>query len=253
VFTQPNDPAGDLARGMRRIFRRFRALLRARADRRLLFPQVRGALAVLEAPLGAARDWHVHLNVILVHKGFLDWGAVRRRWHWNVEFRQLPRAPGAVGAALTELIKYAVAATVAKSAAHAAEGKTRAPPMLEWTGAELEEWLLAFHRFRRTRAYGCLYGLGKPEAETLGPIVWLGSKRLVGGRYVLECPLLGSIPEDKFPSKDPRERWKLFRHWFASLGDIDMRDLSDPIPTLNDTLEALEQWERENSATAEAP
>lgn len=231
VFTMPNFMAGKLREGMEAIFRRFKNLLRARRpDGELVFPQIKGALTVLEAPLGAARDWNVHLNVILATQGFLDWKALRAAWHWNVELRRLPSAPGAIGGALTELIKYAVAATVAKSEEHAnrrrqfvngdnyeekntanQERTYFAPPMLEWTPRELAEWLEAMHGFRRTRSYGVLYGLKEPEAEEVGPIAWLGTVRLEPGGYVHRLALLDSIPEDKSqPGATRRDAWAAF-------------------------------------------
>jgi len=144
VFTMPNFAPGKLRDGMVAVERRFKALLPK-------FPQIKGALTVLEAPLGARRDWNVHLNVIFASEGFVDWGKLRAAWHWNVEFKQLSNAPGAIGTALAELIKYAVAATAEKSMEHAENGRSRAPAMLEWSGCELAEWLAAMHGFRGTR------------------------------------------------------------------------------------------------------
>jgi hypothetical protein len=141
-------------------------------------------------------------------KGFLDFGRVRAQWFHNVEMRWVPDAPGAFESAFAELIKYPVVATVAKSAEHAAEGKTRAPPMLEWTGEELIEWVNAMRGFRRTRAYGAFYGLQEPEPEEVGPIVWVGTVSMRGGRYVCRLPLLDSIPEDKFSGLSAAERWQ---------------------------------------------
>jgi len=208
VFTMPNSAAGDLRKGMAAIYRRFRNLLRAKnSDGELVFPQIKGALTVLEAPLGRERDWNVHLNVILPVKGFLDFGELRKHWHWNVECRWISDAPGAFESAFAELIKYAVAATVAKSAEHLVDGKSTAPPMLEWKPDELLEWLRAMHGFRRTRSYGAFYGLEKPEAEDLGPIVWIGTVNMHGGRYVHRLALLDSIPEDKFSGQTWAERW----------------------------------------------
>jgi hypothetical protein len=264
VFTSPNVPLGRLRAEMVGIFTRFkRIVLDPEA-----FPQISGALAVLEAPLSRDREWNVHLNVILVTRPrqFLDWGKLRRLWHWQVHLKSLPTNPGAVGAALTELIKYAVAATSSKSfdktrevnrvsnrqsreapapvidatyrdgsfgdtrsaaeatheGRHAAVAATdcgrshpdrdarrshghdarqvrsaSAPPMTEWEDPELLEWLRAMHGFRRTRAYGVLYGLETPEPEPLGQVVWLGSVSLVRGRYGVRCRLLDLIQEDK--------------------------------------------------------
>jgi len=219
VFTTPNAAAGGLRKEMRSINRRFRSLI-LKSDQ---FPEIKGALCVLEAPLGGSRDWNVHLNVILVVKGFLDYGKLRRIWHWDVHAQKLAVGPGVVRGALCELIKYAVAATVAKSADKAVCGdqagegdagsisargpggpggaasppRVSAPPMLEWTGAELLEWLLAMRGFRRTRTYGCLFRLKRPKAEDLGQIVWLGRVDYAGGGYRLSSRLLDSIPEDK--------------------------------------------------------
>jgi len=207
VLTTPNAPAGGLRKEMVSICRRFRnTILKARyPDGSLVFPEVKGALCVLEAPLGSTRDWNVHLNVILVVKGFLDYEKLHRKWYWNLEARKLSAGPGVVKGALTELIKYAVAATVAKSAqkAEAAtrlrDGRERVPPppMLEWTGAELLEWLRAMRGFRRTRTYGCLFRLKKPKAEDLGQIIWLGPIANDGTRYRASAALLESITEDK--------------------------------------------------------
>jgi hypothetical protein len=236
VFTTPNAEPGKLRQEMKAIYRRFRKLLPK-------FPQIKGALCVLEAPLGQARDWNVHLNVIFVSRGFVNWGELRAAWHWNMEIRRLPKAPGAIAGALAELIKYAVAATVSKSqekaerydssrgcnCRHSSEdlaapiythnsgtasatvsGALRpryAPPMLEWTGPEFTEWLEAFHGFRRTRTYGALYRLPDPESD-VGPVVWIGQVRMQHGRYVHSVPLLDSIPEDKSLHLSPLERFK---------------------------------------------
>lgn len=198
VFTTPNVAAGGLRQEMVRICKRFRSLILKSGN----FPEVQGAVCVLEAPLGGARDWNVHLNVLLVVKGFLDYEKLRRHWWYNVHARKLAEAPGVVKGALTELIKYAVAATVAKSAEKAAAEEAGAarvppPPMLEWTGAELLEWLRAMRGFRRTRTYGCLFRLKKPEAEDLGQVIWLGTGHYDGREYRKRSALLDSITEDK--------------------------------------------------------
>jgi hypothetical protein len=187
-------------------------------------------VSVLEAPLGESRDWHVHLNVILVVRGFLNWGQLRERWRWHLNVQKIAAAPGAIGAALTELIKYAVSATVAKSADHAHRGKSRAPPMLEWTPAELVEWLRAMHGFRRTRSYGALYGLKKPEADDVGPIAWIGRVTLQGGRYVYDCPLLRSIPEDKSHPSDRRLAWEKYYQRLKPPGPSGLQGLEDKLP-----------------------
>lgn len=206
VLTIPNAGAGDLRRGMESAFDRLKAFLASKTNSgEKKFPEIRGALAVLEAPLGQSRDWNVHLNVILVVKGFLDFGKLRAQWHWHVGgCKWIAPAPGAFEAAMAELIKYPVVAMAEKSAAHAEEG-SKAPPMLEWRPGELVEWLRAMRGFRRTRAYGALYGAKAPEAEDQGPIVWLWRVGLVAGRYVATSALLKSIPEDKSGGAPPLE------------------------------------------------
>lgn len=228
VFTLPNSAAGELREGMDAAFARLRRLLSAKdGDGDARFPQIKGAVAVLEAPLGRSRDWNVHLNVILPVKGFLDFGELRKQWHWNVEMRWIPDAPGAFQGAFAELIKYAVAATVAKSAEHAASGKSRAPPMLEWTDGELLEWLRAMKGFRRTRTYGALYGAPPLEKEDLGPILWIGTVSFSGDRYRCRLPLLGSIPEDKFTGLSATERWQALVRALAPDGLVGASSLGE--------------------------
>jgi hypothetical protein len=256
VFTTPNTGPGGLRKEMASICRRFRnSILKAKdADGSLIFPEIKGALCVLEAPLGSARDWNVHLNVILVVKGYLDYGKLRRIWHWDVEIQKLATGPGVVKGALTELIKYAVAATVAKSAEKAAaeagdgsaegadpEARRPPPPMLEWTGAELFEWLMAMRGFRRTRTYGCLYRLKRPDPDDLGQIVWLGRiDNQGGGRgYRLSSALLDSIPEDKSSGQSVIQRYISMIRGLALPGIRGAGTLGDSIP--RDALHRIEE------------
>jgi hypothetical protein len=239
VLTSPNAAPGGLRREMVAICRRFRkSILKAKhADGSLVFPEIKGALCVLEAPLGSARDWNVHLNVIFVVKGYFDYEKLRRIWHWNLEIRKLAQGPGVVRGALSELIKYAVAATVAKSAQKADlesrdEGaRPPPPPMLEWTGGELLEWLRAMRGFRRTRTYGCLFRLKKPKAEDLGQIVWLGRVDYRGGRYRLSSALLDSIPEDKSIGLSAAERWLALKKALGLAGIAGAGSLGESIPS----------------------
>lgn len=231
VFTTPNAPTGGLRKEMVSICKRFRRLLKD-------CPEMKGALCVLEAPLGGQRDWNVHLNVVVAVKGYCDYEKIRRMWHWDVHMRKLAVGPGVVRGALAEVIKYAVAATVAKSAEKAAaeeEGGAAAarippPPMLEWTGEELFEWLMAMRAFRRTRTYGCLYRLKKPKAEDLGQIVWLGSMWHEGGRYRIASALLDSIPEDKSTGLTRAERWQTLMRELKPAGIDHVVGLIDSIP-----------------------
>lgn len=229
VFTMPNFSRGDLAAGMKKICNRFRDLIKRKdADGNRVFPEIEGALTVLEAPLAWDRSWNVHLNVMLVVRGFCDYAKLRRLWHWDVQFQKLPTGDVEhLRKSFRELIKYAVQATGEKSQHHAdvyasrdanndantsTEPGTRAcaPPMLAWTGQELAEWLLAMHGFRRTRSYGCLYGAPKAEPASLDAFVWVGYVRQQNGRYVCRVRLLDSVPEDKSGVTDPRDRWEKY-------------------------------------------
>jgi hypothetical protein len=253
VFTSPNAPPGALRKEMVRICKKFRdRILKAKyPDGSLVFPEIKGALCVLEAPLGSARDWNVHLNVILVVQGYLSYEKLQHRWHWNVEADPLAVGPGVVKGALCELIKYAVAATVSKSARKAAEAATLRdgtprvppPPMLEWTGAELLEWLRAMRGFRRTRTYGCLFRLKKPKAQDLGQIVWLGRLDYGEGRYRLSSALLESIPEDKSTGLTGVAAYVAMLRGLALPGLRGAGSLGDSIPrdALHRSIEALQK------------
>jgi len=247
VLTSPNAASGGLRREMASICKRFRQVILKSGD----FPEIKGALCVLEAPLGSARDWNVHLNVLLVVQGFLDYEKLRRKWFWNLEAKKLPVGPGVVKGALTELIKYAVAATVSKSAEKAAKAATLRdgtpreppPPMLEWSGAELLEWLRAMRGFRRTRTYGCLFRLKRPEPEDLGQIIWLGPIAHDGSRYRASAALLESITEDKSLGIVGPEAYVAMLRGLALGGLRGAGSLGEQIPrdALHRSLEALQK------------
>jgi len=232
VLTAPNFGPGKLKEGMAYIHRRFRQLRKAKfPDGSLRFPEIRGALTVLEAPLGGYRDWHVHLNCILVVKGFLDYEKLRAWWHWNLHAEKLPahhdreQSRELLRGALAELIKYVVAATVAKSReknfrARDGEDRPRPPSMLEWSDAELYEFIYAMKGFRRTRSYGELYKIKKPEREELGEIIHIGQLRAIGGAIVARCALLESIPGDNFPGMSGADRWRALKK-ALSIADLE--------------------------------
>ncbi|MGH3782556.1 MAG: hypothetical protein ACRDRO_18530, partial [Pseudonocardiaceae bacterium] len=86
-----------------------------------------------------------------------------------------------------------------------------APAMLDWTGSELLEWMKAQRGFRRTRSYGCLFKVGKPEPLEAGPRTFIGNmtwRRGQGGYQIRLGPSLpiGSIPEDKSLGSGARNR-----------------------------------------------
>lgn len=174
-FTLPNYPGGRLAESQRYIFKRFRnKIMRATRKGKNKFG-IEGALVICEAPLSEARDWNVHLNVILLTRGFLSYQNLRDAWAWNTEFRQHGRFDErGMQDLFNEMVKYAVRTTPAKSIEKYIRHDTNAPPFIEWTPAEILEWFEANQNFRRTRAYGCLHGIGKPDRPDVKPRRWLG-------------------------------------------------------------------------------
>lgn len=207
VFTIPNVPAWHLGAGLDAIFNRFRReVLYARTDgrqarsirdKKRLFPELVGALAVLEAPLSAKGDWNVHLNVLMVFDGRPDWKAYREAWGANVEFRRVPA--GASDAALRELIKYPLKAVAQKSAEKARPRRDRrtgeliqaAPPTIEWHPERFVEWWRAHKGFRRTRSWGVLYAGNVPaqEPRSLDHVEWMGKMTLTPARFAATPPM----------------------------------------------------------------
>jgi hypothetical protein len=123
VFTTPNVEPGKLKRETRAIYRRFSNLLRrCKRGRVPGCASIVGAACVLEAPLSAHREWNVHLNVLLVHRGtFIDYGELRKAWHWQVHFKRVHGDAAGIAAAMREVIKYAVQTVPEKSGARAAD------------------------------------------------------------------------------------------------------------------------------------
>lgn len=114
--TAPNSPRGELAKGMRALYRRWYSLVRACKRKDRPFPIV-GAVAVMESPLGRFGDWHPHLNIIVVCDGWLDFKALRERWHWNMEMRPLDGHRSTLERAFREIIKYSCRTVSEKSLA----------------------------------------------------------------------------------------------------------------------------------------
>lgn len=168
VLTWPNAQPGTLREVQDAIWKKFNSLMRACKRSDGPFPIV-GAVAVMESPLGAQRDWHPHLNVIFVTQGFFDYKAFRVRWHWNCEIGKLQGTREAVERSFRELIKYSCRAVPEKSDDHAARVRLDrdgnelppAPAMVDWTPREFLEWWESHRRRRRTRTYRSLYGLDR--------------------------------------------------------------------------------------------
>lgn len=263
VFTDHNSRPGELRKGMRAIQKKFAALMRkCKRDNSL---PILGAYVVMEAPLGGYRDWHPHLNVFLVTRGWLDYEKLRRLWARNVEMGHVSGDEDSIAAALREMIKYAVRAVPEKSDAKAKEAESsrrrrykdrarsgdrpievlrsedgqgadaignrsaihgcdeerpHAPAMTLWTPAEWLEWWTAHKGFRRSRGYGCLYNVDKPEKESIEEFETVGTGTRDGqGRIVRRFSLLEFIPGDKsstIPLKD-----RLREHLQRLFGDPD--------------------------------
>lgn len=93
--------------------------------------------------------------------------------------------------------------------------------MVEWRGMDALEYWRAHKGFRRTRTYGRLYGLPKPEKLDLSTVRWHGTVNWGGLEkgFFLRSPLLESIPGDKsstIPLKD-----RLREHLQRLFGDPD--------------------------------
>lgn len=186
VFTMPNVPQGELHAAKRAIFAEFKNFRRK-------LPEIIGHLVIEEDPLAFDGTWHVHLNVIMLVDGYLDYDRVRLYWPWVLKLASeadMLKATRAtlkkrglktdeirddvlLVAAVKECVKYPVQAVSEKSDKAAGGwvggeyrdpvGEPCAPPMTEWPVAARAEWWRAQQGFRRVRSYGVLYGLEKPE------------------------------------------------------------------------------------------
>lgn len=228
VLTIDNAAPGGLRTRIDKLWRKWQRALKARvpnkageripkAKRAKLFPFI-GAIATLEAPLGASRTWHPHLNVIVITRGFFDWSAWWAHWGCVSDWKPIAGGPQSVAAAFRELIKYAVRAVPEKSAAKAGisdsgsgdNGDRPSPPaMVEWSASEWLEWWGAMKGRRRTRTYGELFGLNVDPEPATGSWVTIGRALWDGSRFCASFPLLESIPGDKSIRRirDRRERY----------------------------------------------
>jgi hypothetical protein len=238
VLTWPNAQRGTLREVQAALWKKFNSLMRACKRRAAPFP-IEGAVAVMESPLGHRRDWHPHLNVIFIVRGqWLDYKALRARWHWNLEIDRIRGDRVAVERSFRELVKYACRAVPEKSDEHAARVRLDrdgneippAPPLVEWTPAEFLEWYEAHRRRRRTRSYRSLYGVPKPAKLDISLATWIATGERVRsvnrggfvelGGFVERSPLLESIPGDKSTADNIRRRLK--EAWLRLLGPPDL-------------------------------
>ena len=166
VFTLPNFPDGKLRSGLLDIYRRFNRLRKKKENKKLVFHEILGSVAVVEAPRSAHGDWNVHLNALLLTDGYLGYSKLRRHWFWNVEIKRVEGNTAQIVRALKEIIKYAVQITPTKSQEKSEQGKTHAPAMTEWEPSAWFEWYRAHNRYRRVRSYGKLF-LNEKRREEL--------------------------------------------------------------------------------------
>lgn len=208
VLTVPNFPDGQLKNGLYDIQRRWNRLRKKKINKQLVFPEILGALTVVEAPRSSRGDWNVHMNALFIVDGFLDYNKFRRHWHWNLHINLVKGSVETVVKALKEIVKYNVLITPSKSAQHAEEGKTTAPAMTEWPASAWYEWHRAHIRYRRTRSYGKLFlnkarreELSLPEPETRSvdhsDLLILGRIGFSNGSYEVTLSDLSLIREDK--------------------------------------------------------
>jgi hypothetical protein len=290
VFTTPNVAPGKLRAEMRRICKRLVDVLWKSGK----FPQIKGMMVTLEAPLSRHRDWNVHLNVLLMCDGYLDYGDVRRAWHWDVELQRVRVDPkkdesyaDAIKRSMRELVKYPVRAMPEKShakaaaaradasgrdhGAHDADGREEtgrlevpggtggdrsdeatararsddraaAPALIDWTAAEWIEWWEAHQKFRRTRTYGELYGIAKPEPESLDGFVAVGFVRREGTQLIRRLTLLDSIPGDKSSETSLVDRYRRALQSLRGPPDEARR-------ALQLTSEAMQAWQQHPDLT----
>ena len=207
VFTMPNFSQGDLRKGMDAIQRRYQNMLRKTLGKKKLFPEIAGSISVIETPAAADGTWNVHLNVVFLTRSKFEAGLykkIRRAWHWNVELQPIATEdrngrpdPAGLDRAFRELIKYATRIVPDKSADKAASGRSRAPALTDWPAESFVEWSRAHKRFRRTRTYGELYNVPKPDPRTLDDVTWHGAVHCAPDRFFAQVPLIDLIPAYK--------------------------------------------------------
>jgi hypothetical protein len=179
VMTKPNFEVGNLYDAKRSLQKDFKSWMTAtrpvtqediakglatsRTKKLPVWPQIQGALTVQEDPLAAAGDWNVHLNVVLLVDGRIDYKAIRETWGCNVEIRELKGTPGALARTFLEVLKYSAQIVGEKSASKMKKGQSGAPAMTEWPHERFLEWWLANKGFRRLRTYGRLYKVNAEE------------------------------------------------------------------------------------------
>lgn len=184
VATEPNYPVGTLHDGKRASFKRLSNMLeriRHTKSTRDRVGSVVGVLAVQEDPLSGLGTWNGHLNLIILVEGHFDYAEFRAEWGFNVEIKHLPLKH--LASAFLEVCKYQAKAV---SMGDKKDGSTQ-PGMVDWPPSLWLEWWRANNGFRRTRSYGVLFGIPKPEKPLdLCKRIWMGRVSWTGTKYRVE-------------------------------------------------------------------
>ena len=204
VLTVPNCALGELEQTIADAIARFQSIFGVRGQ----FPEIKGSMLTVEAPMSAEGLWNVHLNVLLVverqAKKKAAWDKWREAWKYDAHFHWLNACGGDLAPALLELCKYPLEAIASKSGR-----KSAGIPALNWSPWAFLEWWDAFYGKRRVRSYGLLYRL-LPEARAIPGYEILGSFRLDRERLRLSWPVLdverlarpvNSIQENNFSKR----------------------------------------------------
>lgn len=206
-----------------------------------VFPEILGSLCAVEDPYAWNGTWNVHLNVILVTSNAgIRYDKLREHWggFWihlqsmkdmreKTERRLRRRGEDTsklatrdiLQHALLECIKYPVQSVAEKSARKAgqngawhsdllgddiytgADGKHRAPPLVDWPPEAFLEWWMANQQYRRVRSYGkgVLFGftVDKPPNTDMQQVQWIGEQRFRrDGSWIVTEPDLSLITGD---------------------------------------------------------
>lgn len=128
------------------------------------WPNIKGMLCVMESPLSRHRDWHIHVNAIVIVDGAFDWDWVRATWGRNLYIEEIDRTkPEKMRDSLRELVKYSAMHMSVKQ--HLKPDEACSPGLVDYTHAEFLEFYQAHKELRRTRSYGALHSVERKQWE----------------------------------------------------------------------------------------
>ena len=191
VLTIKNVPVGTLRECQKELYKNFATMLR-RPKWAKVFKGTNGCIARLENPLAEARDWNIHLNVLLCTSGYFSFQEFRKDWaqmfgeqDLSVHYKHIKGTSEQIESAFREIFKYTVKHVGESSQESFDSGKSKAPAMLDWTPQEFYEWYCASHGFRFTRSYGYFFSVDQLDDDTIPmeSVKWIGSCNLVDGQY----------------------------------------------------------------------